>query len=100
MRIPRVTTSATARAAVLTALVLAAAGCGSSGSGGSTDSGGGVISIGASVPLSGDYTVYGQDYVRGATVAIDQINAAGGVNGHKLKLAREDDAADPTQAVT
>jgi branched-chain amino acid transport system substrate-binding protein len=100
MRIPRVARPATAGAAVVAALALAATGCGSPGSGGSTGSGGGVISIGASVPLSGDYASYGQDYVRGATVAIDQINAAGGVDGHKLTLVAEDDAADPTQAVT
>lgn len=71
--------------------------------GGSSDSGGshgGDILIGASVPLSGDAAVYGQDYVRGATVAIDEINAAGGVGDRKLKLVQYDDAGNPTQAVT
>ena len=32
--------------------------------------------------------------------SVEQINAAGGINGHKLKLEAQDDKCDPTAAVS
>ncbi len=58
-----------------------------------------VLFIGGSGPLTGDYATYGTSTKNGSTIAIEEINNAGGVNGYKLKLVYEDDQADPQQAV-
>jgi branched-chain amino acid transport system substrate-binding protein len=44
-------------------------------------------------PMSGTQAATGIDIARGAQLAADQINAAGGVDGVKLSLLRLDDAA-------
>ena len=58
-----------------------------------------VIKIGGIGPLTGDYATYGVSVKNGAQIAVDEINAAGGVNGFKLELLFEDDQADPEKAV-
>ena len=58
-----------------------------------------VLFIGGSGPLTGDYATYGTSVKQGATLAMEEINAAGGVNGYTLKVVLEDDQADPQQAV-
>lgn len=50
--------------------------------------------IGASGPLTGGAGVYGQGVKNGAQMAVDEINAAGGLNGVKLKLEMLDDKND------
>jgi len=51
-------------------------------------------------PMSGPYATIGEQMRHGAQMAIDDVNAAGGVaGGRNLKLAVEDDACDPKQAV-
>jgi branched-chain amino acid transport system substrate-binding protein len=45
-------------------------------------------------PLSGIYGDYAKDQVNGAQLAIDQINAAGGVLGRKVELLVRDDQLD------
>lgn len=52
------------------------------------------IVIGALVPLSGNYAIFGNQIVAGATQAIADINKAGGVLGQKLTLAAVDDGCD------
>jgi branched-chain amino acid transport system substrate-binding protein len=44
-------------------------------------------------PMSGAQLATGIDMADGAQLAVDQINSAGGVDGVKLTLLREDDAA-------
>jgi branched-chain amino acid transport system substrate-binding protein len=44
-------------------------------------------------PMTGTQSATGIDMARGAQLAVDQINSAGGVDGVKLTLLREDDAA-------
>lgn len=56
------------------------------------------IVIGALVPLSGTYAIFGNQIVAGATQAIADINKAGGVRGEKLALATVDDACDAKTA--
>ena len=46
--------------------------------------------IGAYWPMTGPQAYYGRVMSRGALTAIDQINAAGGVEGYKLKLVITD----------
>lgn len=60
------------------------------------------IVIGYSGPMSGLAAEYGQDVFNGIELAVNEINAKGGVpvggKKHKFKLERLDDRADPTQA--
>ncbi|MEG1971628.1 MAG: ABC transporter substrate-binding protein [Oscillospiraceae bacterium] len=55
--------------------------------------------IGGSGPLTGDYASYGVSVNQGAKLAVEEINAKGGVNGTKLELKFEDDRADAATAV-
>lgn len=52
------------------------------------------IVIGISGPLTGGAAQYGNAVVNAAKLAIDEINAAGGINGTNLKLVTADDEAD------
>ncbi len=52
------------------------------------------IVIGVSGPLTGGAAQYGVAVVNAAQLAVDEINAAGGVNGATLKLVTADDEAD------
>lgn len=53
-----------------------------------------VVKIGVPVPLTGSYENAGIDIVGGAKLAVDKINAAGGVLGKKLELVPADDACN------
>lgn len=53
--------------------------------------------IGASGPLTGGAGVYGQAVKNGAQLAVDEINAKGGVNGYKLNFQMYDDVHDQTK---
>lgn len=57
------------------------------------------IVIGGIFPLSGGVAVYGVECQNGITLAIDEINAAGGVNGKNLLLISEDDEGNPDKTV-
>lgn len=56
------------------------------------------IKIGSAGPMTGQYAAFGEQLKRGAQMAVEDINAAGGVNGQKLELLVGDDACDPKQA--
>ena len=51
-------------------------------------------------PLTGDYASYGTSVKQGAEIAVNEINAAGGVNGHNLELIFEDDECDEEKAIS
>ncbi|OZG71715.1 leucine ABC transporter subunit substrate-binding protein LivK [Hahella sp. CCB-MM4] len=57
------------------------------------------IKIAIAGPQTGDVAQYGDMQVIGAEMAVEQINAAGGVNGDKIEAIRYDDACEPKQAV-
>ena len=57
------------------------------------------ILISTAGPMTGQYASFGEQMRRGAEMAVQDINAAGGVLGQKLKLTVGDDACDPKQAV-
>ncbi len=57
----------------------------------------GAIKIGGSGPLTGPAAVYGQAVKNAAEIAVEEINAKGGV---QFELQFEDDAHDPEKAVT
>jgi ABC-type branched-subunit amino acid transport system substrate-binding protein len=58
------------------------------------------IVIGTHADLSGPLASWGMAVRNGLTLALEEANAAGGINGHKLRLIVEDDAYDPERAAT
>ena len=58
----------------------------------------GPIKIGAINPYSGPLALYGTEVGRGYELAVEQVNAAGGVLGRKVELVRGD-AANPQQGI-
>ena len=58
------------------------------------------INIGTIMPISGPVAAYGIQSRDAAQMAIDEINAAGGVLGKQLKLFVEDDEATPEKTVS
>ncbi|MDE1165835.1 MAG: ABC transporter substrate-binding protein [Pseudomonas sp.] len=57
------------------------------------------IKIGVAGPMTGANASFGEQYMKGAQAAADEINAHGGVNGGKIILVQGDDACEPKQAV-
>ncbi|MBQ0163017.1 MAG: ABC transporter substrate-binding protein [Treponema sp.] len=57
------------------------------------------IVIGGIFPLSGAVAVYGVECKNGIDLAIEEINAAGGVNGKNIVLISEDDEGNPDKTV-
>ncbi len=58
------------------------------------------ITIGAILPLTGDAAQWGIPPRKGAELAVKEINASGGVDGRRLKLAVQDSMCDPKNAVS
>ncbi|MES5485200.1 branched-chain amino acid ABC transporter substrate-binding protein [Bradyrhizobium sp. INPA03-11B] len=56
------------------------------------------LTIAVAGPITGGESAFGRQMKNGAEMAVDQINASGGVLGKKLALDVEDDACDPKQA--
>lgn len=56
--------------------------------------------IGGIGPLTGSAASYGLSVKQGAQVAIDEINAQGGVNSMQFELAFEDDECDAEKAIS
>ncbi len=56
--------------------------------------------IGLSGPLTGAAAIYGNGVKNGAQLAVDEINAAGGLNGVKFRLEVTDDMHDATKVAT
>jgi branched-chain amino acid transport system substrate-binding protein len=59
----------------------------------------GTIRIGAIDPLTGPMAAYGEPVRDGMILAVEEINAQGGINGRKIELLLEDDGGDPKNAV-
>ena len=57
------------------------------------------IKIGLVTALSGQSARAGEALTRGLTIAIDEVNAKGGVLGRKVELVRRDDEANPAKGV-
>ena len=92
-------------AVAVAAVVLTAAACGAPGASSSSPSSSGTASGGAaSGPIkiavvdaqSGASSDLGQFEWRGVSLAVNQANAAGGVDGRKIQLTLYDDQGDPT----
>lgn len=56
------------------------------------------VNVGLLAPLSGPAASYGTDILNGAKLAVQEINAAGGVAGRTLVLVEGDDRGSPQDA--
>jgi len=83
----------------LAALALSLAGCGSSSTQSAELAPGAPVKIGYLASLTGFCSTFSQEYVKGAELAVQRIDQAGGVQGHKLQLLVRDDRATPTVGV-
>jgi len=88
-------------AVLVTLLLLVAAGCssngGSSGGGGETSK---PLVIGASLPLSGDFSQPGEASHRGYTIWQEMVNKNGGLLKRQVQLKIVDDASDQNTVVS
>jgi branched-chain amino acid transport system substrate-binding protein len=57
------------------------------------------LPVGAIFPLSGQVAFYGTESRDGALLAVDEINAAGGLLGKQITLLSEDDEGDAAKAL-
>lgn len=67
--------------------------------GGADDEVKGSLIIGGIGPITGAAAVYGSNVKNGAELAVEEINAAGGVNGYYLDFKFQDDEHDPEKSV-
>jgi len=58
------------------------------------------IKIGVAGPITGANAAFGAQLKNGVEQAVEDINAAGGINGQKLQMVVGDDVADPKQGVS
>lgn len=80
------------RAAWLGVIALAASGCSAQSPGASSS---GPLRIGVVLPLTGEVAIDGQLESEGIKLAVEEVNASGGVGGRKLEVKFEDGACDP-----
>jgi branched-chain amino acid transport system substrate-binding protein len=84
---------------VLSMVGLVAAGCGSDGGGSDSGDKGKPIKIGASLPLTGDFSEPGKASKQGYEVWQKTVNDAGGLLGRKVQMVLRDDASDQNTVV-
>lgn len=83
-------------------MMLSLAACGSSSVATTADDAAdtdGKIVIGVISPNTGALAAYGNGIVTGADLAVEQINASGGILGHEVELIKTDDQSDPTECL-
>lgn len=66
---------------------------------GTENAAGGTLKIGSIGPVTGSAAVYGTAVANAAQLAVDEVNAAGGVNGMQLELNFQDDECDAEKSV-
>ena len=86
--------SALALASVFVAAACTGTPAASGGTGGSAAPSKGTLKIGVSLPLSGGAAADGQPTLKGAQLAVNQANAAGGVGGYQLEIFPLDHAVN------
>lgn len=97
-----------AKIAVIPALVVLLSACGgpsvgSGSGGGSTPAASGSsdpVKVGVLGPITGPASTYGVAEQNGVQMAVDEINAKGGLLGHDVTVDVRDDKADPSVATT
>lgn len=58
------------------------------------------IKIGATLPMTGPFSEYGESFNNGATLAVEEINDQGGINGKKLKWILHNNELDGKKSVS
>lgn len=61
---------------------------------------GGTVKIGAVLGLTGDGSFWGENARNGINLAVEDINAGGGINGKRMDVIFEDSKCDPKTAVS
>jgi branched-chain amino acid transport system substrate-binding protein len=91
--------------ALIAVLALTLAGVGLAACGGDSETSDGEsaapvpFKIGVAGPMTGQYATYGASHKAGAELAMEELNAAGGVNGGEVSISIGDDLGDPKEAV-
>ncbi|HPK19594.1 MAG TPA: ABC transporter substrate-binding protein, partial [Syntrophales bacterium] len=57
------------------------------------------IKIGAAFALSGSIAVYGEGFKKCIDLAVEEINAKGGIKGKKIEIVYEDNKSNPKDCV-
>jgi branched-chain amino acid transport system substrate-binding protein len=83
-----------------TMLTAALAACSSNSSSSGSPSSKAPITIGASLSLNGDFSVDGIAFDRGYKLWAHDVNAKGGIDGHKVVLIIKNDHSSPSQVDT
>ncbi len=60
----------------------------------------GEVSVGAVTPLTGKLAVYGEGFQQAMLLAAEEVNAAGGINGKKMKIVFEDNNSSSKGSVS
>ena len=81
------------------AMVFSLCACGGSDAPAASSSDEAVFKLGSTGPITGDAAIYGQAVMNACQIAVDEINAAGGINGYQVEFRFEDDVADGETAV-
>jgi len=86
----------------LALVLMVGCGCSKSGTSGTTDGGqaGDTIAVGLFTSKTGEESSWGKATIEGVELAVDDFNAAGGLDGKKVQLFIEDDASTPEGAKT
>lgn len=69
------------------------------GCGGSSKASSDTFKIGGIGPITGGAAVYGLAVMNAAQIAVDEINAAGGINGYQVEFNFQDDELDSEKSV-
>jgi branched-chain amino acid transport system substrate-binding protein len=91
------------RLRVLAAVLIGAAlvtGCSKSGGEGGAAAAGSTIRIGEFASLTGKEAAFGQSSHKGTQLAIDELNAAGGLLGKQIEFISEDNRSTPGESAT
>ena len=64
-----------------------------------SDATGAAFKFGGIGPLTGENATYGVAVMNGAQIAVDEINAAGGINGYQVEFSFQDDVSDSETAM-
>ncbi|GAA3533040.1 ABC transporter substrate-binding protein [Nonomuraea rosea] len=83
----------------LVCLLLAATACGGNDGGGGGSGAADPIKVGLIVSLTGNYTPLGSEDKKAVELAIEQVNAQGGLLGRKVELVSRDDKTAPDQGI-
>ena len=91
--------AAVASVAALALVSLAACASGAPGSATAVKDVKSTVYFGVSAAQTGPYAQYGQQFKEAFDLAVEQVNAKGGINGHPVALKYEDSQSDPKQSV-